>query len=223
MSKSVILMSGGLDSVVALGCLKEEYNIQMALTFDYGQKSVEREINASKKICEHYNTEHKVIKLDWLRDITRTSLVSSNEIPVSNLQTKESAEKVWVPNRNALFLNVAACFADSYGFDYIIFGANKDEAETFSDNTELFREKISEMFSFSTMVKPKVVAPLINYTKDDIVRVAIEKGIPLQYLWSCYKSGEKHCGKCESCNYLKNALLKNGSDVAKKYLAELFE
>jgi len=218
--KSIILLSGGLDSLVALGAFKEEYNIQLALTFDYGQKSALGEISASKKICEFYKTEHKIITLDWLKEITNTSLVSDKEIPTENLGTKESAESVWVPNRNGLFLNIAGCYADSSNFTHILFGANKDEGETFPDNTEEFREKISEVFKYSTLVKPIVSAPLIKYTKNDIVRLALDKGIPLELVKSCYVSGKKHCGVCESCRHLKKALKENN---AQKYIEILFD
>ena len=134
--------------------------------------------------------------------------------------TLESAASVWVPNRNGLFLNIAASFADSFGFDYILFGANKDEGTTFPDNTEEFRKHVSEVFETSTLKKPKVVAPLINYSKDDIVKIAMQNSMPLEYLHSCYSSGDKHCGKCESCRHLKNALIKNNGE---KYIKILFE
>lgn len=209
--KSIILLSGGLDSVVALGMCREEYGIDLALTFDYGQKSAELEIKASQKLCEHYNIRHKVITLDWLRDITHTSLVSESKIPTENLGTEESAKSVWVPNRNGLFLNIAASFADSYGYNYIIFGANKDEGQTFPDNTEEFRNKISDVFAFSTLQKPKAVAPLINCTKDDIVKIAVMNSIPLEYVRSCYGSDKRHCGVCESCRHLKQALINNNA------------
>ena len=202
-------MSGGLDSVVAAGFPQNEYNIELALTFDYGQKAAKNEIKAAEDICRYYNIRHQVIKLDWLREITHTSLVSNDEIPVQNLGTKESAKAVWIPNRNGLFLNIAASFADSFGYDYILFGANKDESGTFPDNTEEFREEISKVFETSTLKKPKVIAPLINYTKDDIVKIAIENDIPLNLIWSCYGSGKYHCGECESCRRLKNALITN--------------
>ncbi len=207
--KSIILLSGGLDSLAALGLTKEQYGIDLALTFDYGQKSAKEEVEASAKICNFYEINHKVIILDWLKEITQTSLVSDKKIPESDFGTNESAKNVWVPNRNGLFLNIAAAFADSYGYKYIIFGANKDEGETFSDNTEDFRARISKVFEYSTLQKPKVIAPLINYTKDDIVKIVIDKKIPLEFVRSCYRSGSKHCGICESCNHLKKALIKN--------------
>ena len=210
-NKSIILLSGGLDSLVAAGVFKDEYGIEFALTFDYGQKSAKEEIEASKNICKYYGINHKIITLDWLKEITNTALVSEKDIPDTNFHTNDTAKAVWVPNRNGLFLNIAASYADSYHYNYIIFGANKDEGETFLDNTETFRAALSHVFEYSTMSKPKVLAPLINYTKDDIVRLAIEKQVPLEFVRSCYRAGKKHCGKCESCDNLKNALINNNA------------
>ena len=121
-NKSIILLSGGLDSVVLLGVFKEEYGISYALTFNYGQKTAKNEINASKNICEYYGIKHQVINLDWLKEWTKTSLVSDNSVPTQNLGTDKSAKEVWVPNRNGLFLNIAACYADSFSYD--LFGVS---------------------------------------------------------------------------------------------------
>ena len=216
--KSLILLSGGLDSLVSLGLKKEELNITLALTFDYGQKSVKKEIEASRKICEYYNIEHRVIKLDWLKDITDTALVSDKKIPTG--QTQQSAKAVWVPNRNGLFLNIAGCFADAQGFDYIVIGANKEEARTFSDNTYDFIESINKEFEYSTQKHPKAEAPLINYDKNDIVGLALKNNIPLELTMSCYDSLKGHCGVCDSCVELKNALKFNGDT---KYTGILFK
>ena len=218
--KSIILLSGGLDSAAVLGLCKEEYNISLALTFNYGQKTAIKEIEASQKLCKHYDVEHKIINLDWLKEITQTALVSQEEIATSNLGTADSAKNVWVPNRNGLFLNIAAAFADSYNYNYILFGANKDEGRTFPDNTEDFRKRMTSVFEFSTLNHPIVVAPLLNYNKDDIVRMSIERSIPLEYIHSCYSSTSGiHCGKCESCLHLKRALMHNN---AESYLLKLF-
>lgn len=220
-NKAIILLSGGLDSLVALGFskLSNDYNVELALTFDYGQKAVRQEIEASRKICDYYKIEHKVIKLDWLKEITKTSLVASDGVPTEDFETSKSAEAVWVPNRNALFINIAASFCDSFGYNYILYGANKEEAGTFPDNTEEFRAQISELFKTSTLVHPQVIAPLINYTKGDIVKIAVENSMPLDLVMSCYNSGEGHCGKCESCHYLKKALLENNCH---EYINKLF-
>jgi len=224
MTKSIILLSGGLDSFVSLALSKEEYNVELALTFDYGQKSVQKEIEASKNICEFYQVEHKVIKLDWLKEITQTALVSEKEIPVTDLTdllsddfVENSAASVWVPNRNGAFLNIAAAYADSYDFDYIIFGANKEEGTTFPDNTQEFIDRINLAFEYSTQKHPKAYAPLINLSKNDIVKKAVEQCVPLEMTRSCYSTKDSHCGVCESCVRLKRALTENKcEDVIKK-------
>ena len=215
-------MSGGLDSLVSLGLKKEELNASLALTFDYGQKSAQAEIEASKKICEYYAIKHEVIKLDWLKNITQTSLVSEDAVPTGDALNdgEQSMKSVWVPNRNGLFLNIAASFADSYGYDYILIGANKEEAQTFSDNTQDFIDAVNREFQFSTQKSPKVVAPLINQVKNDIVMLALNSVIPLELTRSCYQGGEKHCGICESCVRLKKSLLANNDE---KYVKVLFE
>ena len=128
-NKSIILLSGGLDSLVSLGVCKTEYNVELALTFDYGQKAANSEISTSKKICDYYNIKHKVIQLDWLKEITHTALVSDKELPEGIDNPIESAKAVWVPNRNGLFLNIAGSFADSENYTHIILGANKEEGE----------------------------------------------------------------------------------------------
>ena len=218
MSKSIILLSGGLDSIVALAyCLKHtDYNIEIALTFDYGQKAFKSEAWASKKVCEYYNIQHKIIRLDWLEEITKSGLVNS-DIEIS--KKNNSIENLWVPNRNGLFLNIAACFCDSFGYKHIIYGANKEESLLFSDNTEEFRAQLTQGFKTSTMIQPTVVAPLINYTKDDIVKIAIRESVPLEFVRSCYSSADKHCGECDSCRFLKRALKANNCE---KYLGMLF-
>ncbi len=216
MTKSIILLSGGLDSLVSLGLCKEKYNVTLALTFDYGQKSAVQEIEASRKICEYYGLVHKVIRLDWLKEITNTALVSDEDVPQG---IQEDSKAVWVPNRNGLFLNIAGSFADAENFDYILIGANKEEAENFSDNTEEFIARINAEFEYSTTKQPQVLAPLINYDKNDIVKQALDNSLPLELLFSCYQSGKKNCGTCESCTRLKRALVANNDE---KYIGILF-
>ena len=215
-NKAIILLSGGLDSLVSLDIARDDFDVSLAITFDYGQKALDKEIDASKKICEYYGMSHKIIKLDWLKDITKTSLVSDEEIP-NGIQ--ETSNSVWVPNRNGLFLNIAGCFCDSYDYDAIIIGANKEEGQTFPDNTQEFIEKVNEEFQYSTKKQPRVIAPLINLNKNDIVKQAILRSVPLEFVYSCYDGKEKNCGHCESCTRLKNALMANNDE---KYIGILF-
>lgn len=214
---AVILLSGGLDSVVSLAAvLDRKCCVKLALTFDYGQKSFQKELEASKKIADFYGIEHKTIKLDWLKEITNTALVSKAEIPNvcaeeldNESLTENSMKNVWVPNRNGLFVNIAAAFCDSFSYDYVVLGANKEEAATFSDNSLKFIDDVNKSLETSVNYKVQVVAPLINLDKKEIVKTALDLKVPLEYINSCYGNSSRHCGACESCNRLKRALVAN--------------
>jgi 7-cyano-7-deazaguanine synthase len=160
----------------------------------------------------------KTIKLEWLKDITTTALVNTDislpEYSVEKLDSSidvlnDSAKSVWVPNRNGVMLNIAAAHAESIGAGYIMFGANLEEATTFPDNTKEFADALTESLYFSTANNVKVVVPLANKSKNEIVAVALRLNIPLNLIWSCYNSSVVHCGQCESCSRLKRALIDN--------------
>ncbi|MDD3248213.1 MAG: 7-cyano-7-deazaguanine synthase QueC [Methanosarcina sp.] len=208
--KAITLLSSGLDSVAALAIAAESLEIEMALTFDYGQRACEREIEYSQKVCEHYGIEHRVIKLDWLAEITHTSLVNRDEeVPALSFEdideaapaaiTEASAKAVWVPNRNGAMLNIAGSFAESRGCDYLVVGFNGEEAGTFPDNSLDYIQAMDHAFSYSTQNGVQVLAPLIELGKTEILRRALEVKAPLKYSWSCYHGGETPCGECESC------------------------
>lgn len=215
-NKAIILLSGGLDSAVSVAASKE-LDFQLALTFDYGQKSFEKEYKASENIADFYHIRHECITLDWLKEITSTSLVSSSPVPDIDADSLDDIEltnatmkNVWVPNRNGLFINIAASYADSFGYDYIVIGANKEEAATFSDNSKQFINDMNQVLKTSTNYDVNVIAPLIDYDKNEIIKKAVELGVPLNLINSCYNNTKKHCGKCESCCRLKRALEHNG-------------
>lgn len=209
----VVLLSGGLDSFVSIEASKEICDIKLALTFDYGQRALDDEILASGEIARFYKIEHRIIKLPFLSEITKNALTDDKKNLDFNKLDNNSAKAVWVPNRNGLFLNIAASYADSYGFDYIIIGANKEEAQTFPDNGEEFLSRAAALFEYSTLKKPQVLAPLKGMEKFEIINFAVKNDVPLEYLKSCYNSkgqtGMKHCGKCESCKRLRAAILKS--------------
>lgn len=209
--RAVILLSAGLDSTVSLYLAREFLDVVLALTFDYGQRASNDEINASKKIAEKFNIEHKVIKLPFLAEMTNTALVCANKNLEFETLDEKSMEAVWVPNRNGLFFNIAGVYADSLKLDYIIYGGNIEEAGTFSDNSPEFTEIANEFFTYSTLSHPKVIAPCAKMTKKEIIEAGIKAGVDFSLIKSCYKVGVKHCGKCESCRRLKSALLELGN------------
>jgi 7-cyano-7-deazaguanine synthase len=216
--KAIALLSGGLDSVVSMGMALDLYEVKRSLYFDYGQRAALKEEQAAKKISDYYKIPCQTIKLDWLADITSTSLVNKDcDLPEYTLEQLDSdtdyqlksAKAVWVPNRNGVMLNIAASIAESLGCRYVVFGANAEEATTFPDNTKEYADKLSNAFAYSTNNRVEVSVPLNDLTKTEIVSCALNLKVPLELVWSCYLGGEKHCGKCESCVRLKRALLSN--------------
>ncbi|MDP4125505.1 MAG: 7-cyano-7-deazaguanine synthase QueC [Bacillota bacterium] len=224
----IVLLSGGLDSTVALALYLERYAINLALTFDYGQRANEKEIIASQKIAEYYDIPHRVLPLPFLQEQTHSALVNLSEnLPNVGLDeldlqgvTRESASVVWVPNRNGLFMNIAAVFGENMGEpSNIITGFNREEAATFPDNSLEFIDAMNRCFTYSTQKKVSVVSPTSNLTKAEIVNEGLRLKIPFEYIWSCYESKEKLCGLCESCQRLKRALFCNN---AQELVGQLF-
>ena len=210
----VILLSGGLDSVVNLSIALEKGAVLLGLTFDYGQRASAREIVSSQKICRHYSIPHKVIHLPWLAEITSTSLVETGgEIPKLDpedlddpLCTELTAQAVWVPNRNGIFIHIAAAIAESLGADRIVTGFNKEEGATFPDNRSEFLDAVSESLKYSTRNRVGVISYTSDMDKKEIVHQGLIHHALFDEIWSCYQGLEKMCGECESCQRLKRGI-----------------
>jgi len=214
----IALLSGGLDSTLALALYLEKDIINLTLTFDYGQRANEKEVSAARRISEHYNIPHKVIDLPFLQEQTHSALVNRTEdLPLLDFddlddlsQAQQSARQVWVPNRNGLFMNIAAVYAENLGQPSVLLtGFNLEEAATFPDNSVEFMEAMNRCFSYSTQEQVTVVSPTAMMTKMEIVREGLRLNVPFEHIWSCYESMERICGQCESCQRLKRALLRN--------------
>ncbi|MCX7995372.1 MAG: 7-cyano-7-deazaguanine synthase QueC [candidate division WOR-3 bacterium] len=196
--KSIILLSGGLDSTVSAAIAAKKTKPLFALTIDYGQRSAKMEILASKIICQALKIKHRIIKLPFFKEFKKCSLISKDQLPIA-------LKDIWVPNRNALFINIAACFAEYYKADLIVTGFNLEEAREFPDNTKNFINAINQTLQYSTLKKLKVVSYVANYTKKEIYELGLKYKAPLQYIYSCYLGGKKMCGKCPSCLKLLQA------------------
>lgn len=207
MERSILILSGGLDSTVSSFIAKEKTEPILALTFDYGQRAARREIEASSKISKKLNLPHRVMSLGWLAEITKSPLVNREEkIPqlkeqdLDNVErSRETAKAVWVPNRNGVFLNIAAAFAEALEASLLVTGFNAEEGITFPDNSAPFGRAADDFFWFSTLKKVKVVSFTQGMTKREVAIKGRELGINFSDIWSCYEGGEKPCQQCESC------------------------
>lgn len=214
MKKAISVLSGGLDCTVATSVYAKDYEIN-AITFNYGQKAFKRELKAAKEICEKMNWTHEVVNLEWLSKISNSSLNTSEEIPEVSLEdlddlnkSSESANSVWVPARNMVFTSIAVSYAESIGADMIIVGWDAEEAATFPDNSKEFLEAFNILIDVGSPEKIKIEAPAIDLNKEEIVRLGLEVGAPMELSYSCYKGTEKQCGVCESCMRRKRAFEK---------------
>lgn len=197
--KGVAILSGGLDSTVSLAAALRKLEVPLALTFDYGQRAARREREASSRISRHYGIRHRVIEIPWLARLTRTALVNrSVELPRHEMSVS-SARAVWVPNRNGIFIEIAAAHAESLGATRLITGFNREEAATFPDNSEAYVGAVNRALSFSTSNRVRVISFTGKLNKSAIVKLGRRLRAPLHHIWPCYEGGRTWCGTCESC------------------------
>lgn len=220
-AKAVVLLSAGMDSTVNLFATAAQAQVLLALTFNYGQRAAIKEIACAKRLCEKLQVPHQVIELPFVKGLGKSGLTDKTQpIPVGSQVVMDdlaisttTAKSVWVPNRNGIFLNVAAGFAESLGADWIVPGFNKEEAATFPDNSEEFLKIITEALSYSTANKVMVKCFTTHKTKTEIVQMGQALNVDWSLLWPCYLNGEKWCGECESCQRSNRALQASGIRV----------
>lgn len=224
--KSVVCLSAGLDSTVNLYMALQTSDVVMTLTFDYGQKAATQEIASSKAFAEKLNLPHQVIHLPWLKNFGESALTSDTEsiptagaVALDNLSiSKKTAKSVWVPNRNGIFLNIAAGLAEGLKADYVIPGFNLEEATTFPDNSEDFMNSLDQAFSFSTAHQVKVKCFTVKMNKSEIVQAGLKLNVPFEMIWPCYFAGDRWCGECESCQRAQRAFRLHNVPAIKLFL-----
>lgn len=211
---AILCLSGGLDSVVSAAMARSEHRLARAITFDYGQRAAAREIAAARRFCDAWDLPHEAIALPWLRPITTSALVNRDaNLPhydaegLRDLSRQErSAAAVWVPNRNGIFIAIAAAYAEASKAAWIVTGFNAEEAATFPDNSAKFVERTNALLEQATLSHPKVVSYTQEMTKVEILMQARAMEIDLNWCWPCYEGGEAWCGACESCARFQRAL-----------------
>lgn len=204
--KSVVLLSGGLDSTVCLKRAVDDSAAFLALTFDYGQKAAHREIESARKICSLYSVPHRVISLPFLAELGDCSLTSKKRALPEFDPEERDIKSLWVPNRNGLFVNIGACFAEALTCDTVVAGFNLEEARLFPDNSAEFIDAANRALQFSTISKVRLFSYTAHLTKKEISALGRAIGAPIELTWSCYNGGEHQCGKCRSCKITLAAL-----------------
>lgn len=202
----VVLLSGGVDSAVSLAIAMHEGFTVRALTFDYSQRHV-REVDAARSIAGFYRVrEHRVVRLP-LAELFMSALTSSEmEIPLDRRLEDISTgiPPTYVPARNAVFLSLAAGYAESVEVHDIYIGAHIQDYSGYPDCRPEFIEAFGRALALGMRCgvsgsPVRIHAPLIRDSKQDIIRRGVRLGVPFRLTWSCYSGEEKACGRCDSC------------------------
>jgi 7-cyano-7-deazaguanine synthase len=208
--KAVVLLSGGLDSTVAATLSAETFRLERGLFFDYGQHASGEELRAARRVADGLGIPLVRIELPWMEDFSESTLIRGKGEPPDHgsfdSRDRSGPPAAWVENRNGIFLAIAASIAASTGCGAVIAGFNAEEAERYPDNSEVYIDAVNRALGFGTSTGVEVVSPTIRMTKREIVREGLRLGIPWSDLWSCYRSGDAMCGRCESCLRLGRAV-----------------
>jgi 7-cyano-7-deazaguanine synthase len=157
--------------------------------------SYDAEAEASKKLAAAAHVkDHLTILLTFFKDLEqRYHPTPSTEIT-----------SAYVPARNIVFYGVAAAYAETLEANLIVFGSNADDAKELPDARPSFIQLFNELIRSGTRAGQEgftieVVNPLINYSKGDVLKLALELKVPLELTWSCYGNGKVPCGRCRGC------------------------
>ena len=215
MKDSIIILSGGLDSTTMLYEYKD--GIALALSFDYGSNHNARELHFARLHCERLGIPHIIIPLDFIHQYFHSSLLEgADAIPEGNYDDDNMRSTV-VPFRNGIMLAIAAGMAETRGLRRIMMANHAGDHAIYPDCRPGFISAIDAAAKAGTFVDVGVSAPYTNITKADIARIGKRLGIDYSETWSCYKGGEKHCGKCGTCVERKEALAEAGIEDTTEY------
>jgi 7-cyano-7-deazaguanine synthase len=200
---AIVAVSGGMDSCVTAAVASLEYDPAF-IHINYGQRTEARELKAFNDIADYYKVDNRmVIDMGYLARIGGSSLTDTGiEVSQADLLNK-SIPSSYVPFRNANILSACVSWAEKLGSEAVFIGAVADDSSGYPDCRPEFFELFEKLAQTGTKpsTKIKIVTPIINYNKKDIVVKGVELNAPLHLTWSCYKDEEKACGRCDSCAF----------------------
>lgn len=216
--KAVVLFSGGLDSSTCVAqAIADSYDV-IALSFDYGQRH-NRELMAAKAVAAELGVrDHRTVSID-LGQWGGSSLTDSDlSIPTDgeDLNT-QVIPSTYVPGRNTVFIAIALSLAEAECAKAIYLGINAVDYSGYPDCRPEYLSAFQHLATLSSKAgleghAPELVAPLVMDSKTDIVRRALQLGVPIEKTWSCYQGGRVPCGLCDSCRIRDAALIRAGRE-----------
>ena len=215
MKDSIIILSGGMDSVTMLYDYADR--IALALSFDYGSNHNRKELPLAAYHCRQLGIEHIIIPLEFIHWYFHSSLLSgAADIPEGRYDDENMRSTV-VPFRNGIMLAIAAGMAEDRQLGRILMANHSGDHAIYPDCRPAFVSALGEAVREGTYNGVELFTPYTHWTKTDIARRGKELGIDYSKTWSCYKGGEKHCGKCGTCQERIEALRDAGITDTTEY------
>lgn len=213
--KSLIILSGGMDSVTLLHHRKEQ--IALAVTFDYGSNHNKREAEYAAYHCKQLGIEHIIIPLAFIHEYFKSSLLEGAAAVPEGHYASENMKSTVVPFRNGIMLAIACGIAESRGLNKVLIANHHGDHAIYPDCRAEFINAMQEAMKFGTYEKVSIDAPFTDISKTDIAVIGKQLGIDYSKTYSCYKGGKKHCGKCGTCVERKEALHDAGIEDTTEY------
>jgi len=205
----VVILSGGMDSTIAMRLAVEKYGRQnvSALTFFYGQKQ-RREIDMAKMSTNLLGVKHRVVDATFLGDISKgfsANVDTDMKMPTIKDVLGDPRPKTYVPNRNMILMSIAAAFAETQNVDTVLCGLQVHDEYGYHDTSQRWVNKVNDLLSENRIIKIKLVAPFSKLSKYDELNILRELDGNLQltlFTLTCYNPdvGGKSCGECPSCS-----------------------
>lgn len=210
--KTLVLLSGGMDSVTALYHThkSESAEVAVGLSFDYGSKHNAREIPYAAEHCRKLGIEHRVVKLDFMIQWFQSNLLKSGGAIPEGHYEESSMKQTVVPFRNGILLSIAAGMAESMALEGIVIAAHAGDHAIYPDCREPFMKAMGEAIREGTYAHLEIVAPFVSMTKKEILEEGLKLGVDYSLTWSCYKGQLIQCGKCGTCVERREAFLLAG-------------
>ncbi len=208
--KSIVLLSGGIDSTVLLAKLLAEGRRVLAMGVDYGQRH-RCEIDAARAVCKRLGVEYRLADLRSLAPFFGKNSLTDSELPVYEGAYDEAGMKTTVvPARNLILISLATAWAIAEKCDTIAYAAHGGDHAIYPDCRPEFAEKLNDVVQISDWHRVSLERPFVEMDKRAIVRLGLELNAPLELTWSCYNGGKLHCGKCSTCLERKEAFYAAG-------------
>ncbi len=215
MKDSIIIVSGGLDSITLLYDKAE--TIALAISFDYGQNHSKKELPYAEYHCQKLGIPHITIPLTFMHQYFKSSLLEGAEAIPEGHYEEENMKSTVVPFRNGIMLAIATGIAESHELKRVYIANHGGDHTIYPDCRPEFIDAMDKATSAGTFVDVRVEAPYTNISKADIVRRGTALGIDYAKTWSCYKGSEMHCGKCGTCVERKEAFADAGVEDPTEY------